>query len=313
MQADNNHVSLLVIAYNEEVGISECLTALVNLETNRSISIIVVDDGSTDATASIVESFAGNYPNVQLYRHERNRGRGAARLTALSLAGTGYVGFVDADIVVPRNWLSNLLRDLGDGAAISGLAVPDGDVAPLARIFGLHPRVVRGSAEIAGGNVLFAPGILDTVAFPTTKLGEDFRLAARLRSQGCVLRTSTSTVVEHREHKTYGQAFKWLFWSGVDASSLRREFGLLRLPDRIAQLFTASLVLVVAGPLLGLPLLAASPLLVIALAGVGHVATRFHYRPRPLAFLAAALANIPLIGAYLTGRVIGTLRRNESQ
>ena len=76
-------VSFLIPAYNEAATIGEVLERIDALDLDSQI--VVVDDGSTDATASIVEAFAAGRPHVELLR-QPNRGKGSAvRLAAMRI------------------------------------------------------------------------------------------------------------------------------------------------------------------------------------------------------------------------------------
>ncbi|MDQ6824959.1 MAG: glycosyltransferase [Candidatus Eremiobacteraeota bacterium] len=97
-------VSVVVPVYNAQDTLPECLGALLNQSLDRSeYEIIVVDDGSSDDSASI----AGNL-GVRLVK-QRNGGAGAARNTGSGAALGAWVAFTDADCVPSRGWLANLL------------------------------------------------------------------------------------------------------------------------------------------------------------------------------------------------------------
>src|SRR5262249_62112581 len=68
--------------------------------------VLVVDDGSSDATAAAVEAESVSRPHVRLVRHETNRGYGAALRTGFTAARCELVAFTDADCQF-------LLEDLG--------------------------------------------------------------------------------------------------------------------------------------------------------------------------------------------------------
>lgn len=92
-------LSLCLPAYNEQDCIIEtldaALAALAPLVT--SLEVIVVDDGSRDATGNRVQSVAARDPRVRLVSHERNRGYGAAVTSGLRAAGGDLVMFADSD------------------------------------------------------------------------------------------------------------------------------------------------------------------------------------------------------------------------
>jgi glycosyltransferase involved in cell wall biosynthesis len=225
-------VTVIVIAFNEERRLPDCLRALLAQETGLSYEVLVVDDGSHDSTPDVVRQFQERHPNVRSLRNDVNRGRGAARRLGQESSESPMIGFVDADIVVPSDWLDRCASALSRFDAVSGIALPDGDCAVLWRICVPALRRRPGSAEITGNNVLFSREALTRVAFaPDAQLGEDFRLAKTMVRDGLQLSTLGDLVVEHRESKTYVEAIRWMWRSGVDATALLFEFRVLRIPD----------------------------------------------------------------------------------
>jgi hypothetical protein len=92
-------LSLCMPCYNEQDVIGKVLagTCAVLPEFCDEFEIIVVDDGSADATSSVVERFAMKDNRVRLVRHEKNRGYGAAVATALRAAHGEWICFTDGD------------------------------------------------------------------------------------------------------------------------------------------------------------------------------------------------------------------------
>jgi GT2 family glycosyltransferase len=297
--------SIVVIAFNEAARIGRCLDALTRQDHTGEHEIIVVDDGSTDETAEIAARYA---PAVRVVRLAQNQGRGAARRAGVDAARGTAIGFVDADIVVGEDWLRRCLDTLPGRAAVGGIAVPDGDIAPLARITGATLRPIGGSMPITGNNVLFDGEILRRTGFDeTARLGEDFRLAARLLEEGHLLERVPGLEVAHHETKTYRKSLGWLHESGIDATTLLVEHRRVRTPDLA---WAGSVGALTAGVLLALRRgpywLLLGPL---ALLGVSVLHTVTRFRPRPVGrFLAALLLNIPLTASYLAGRTRGTAR-----
>lgn len=101
-------VSIIVPLYNREEKIARCLDSLLN-QTLINIEIIVVDDGSIDGGASVVEKYAEGDNRIRLIRQE-NQGQGAARNTGIKAAQGEYVGFVDSDDYVEINMYETLLN-----------------------------------------------------------------------------------------------------------------------------------------------------------------------------------------------------------
>ena len=79
-----------------------------------------------------------------MIEHPENLGRGAARRTGITAARGGLIAMVDADIVLPDNWLvhSRIAMETHDADAVGGVAVPDGDVTYVCNRFALRPRSV---------------------------------------------------------------------------------------------------------------------------------------------------------------------------
>jgi glycosyltransferase involved in cell wall biosynthesis len=301
--------SIVVIAFNEESTVTDCVSALLTQRTTLSIDVLVVDDGSTDRTRQLVLQIAERDPRVRLLELGRNRGRGAARSCGLEAVDAAMVGYVDADVIVPLDWLERCASALATHSAVSGIATPDGDCIVLARI--LHPttRVRRHTLAISGGNVLFEARVLREVGFEErARLGEDVRLARRMTTLGYSIATVPGLVAEHRETKSYPASVRWMWQNGVDAARLPFELRMVRVPD------VAWLGWIVV--LIGVTVLAALGSLSWAVA-VGslvgcttvvagaHMVSRFRLRPRTVRWLAAAALDVPLMTSYLAGRTVG--------
>jgi dolichol-phosphate hexosyltransferase len=89
-------LSILMCAFNEERTIIRAIHEVLGIDYPCEMELIVVDDGSTDATAKLVEQV--DDPRVILYRHDKNRGKGTALRSASSLASGTYILPFDADL-----------------------------------------------------------------------------------------------------------------------------------------------------------------------------------------------------------------------
>lgn len=89
-------VSVIVPVYNSEQELRDCLDSLVE-QTEKDIEIIVIDDGSTDNSPKIEAEYQKKYPNVKVYRNERNLGQSETRNRGIELAEGDYIAFLDSD------------------------------------------------------------------------------------------------------------------------------------------------------------------------------------------------------------------------
>ena len=96
-------VSVIMPAYNVEKYIGEAIQSVLN-QTYKNFELIIFDDGSTDKTWEIIQSF--NDSRIIAIRHQQNKGVAEARNTALKIAKGKWVALIDSDDV----WLSDRLE-----------------------------------------------------------------------------------------------------------------------------------------------------------------------------------------------------------
>lgn len=109
-------ISLIIPVYNVENFITRCL-ASVEKQTYKDFEVIIVNDGSTDSSAQIIDSFASQNPNFKVFTIE-NRGLGGARNYGIEKATGEYIIFLDSDDYIAENcierFVSSAERDDGD-------------------------------------------------------------------------------------------------------------------------------------------------------------------------------------------------------
>lgn len=103
----NPTVSVIIPAYNTQEYLSKAIHSALQ-QTMPSLEVIVVDDASTDNTLAIAQSISD--PRLQVLRHERNLGAGAARNTALAAAKGEWIAILDSDDWFAPNRLEKLLQ-----------------------------------------------------------------------------------------------------------------------------------------------------------------------------------------------------------
>jgi len=107
-------VSVVIPTYNEEQSIKDCLESLAK-QNFGDFEVIVVDDGSTDNTVTIIKSLITNHPSLITLLLQKHKGPGAARNLGVKEAGGEILVFVDADMTFDKNFLKNLIRPIDAG------------------------------------------------------------------------------------------------------------------------------------------------------------------------------------------------------
>lgn len=303
-------VSFVVIAYNEAKNIGRTLDAITALSglVPGEYEVVVVNDGSHDGTAAVVTGRAARNQAITLIDLPQNRGRGHARATGIAAARGDLVANVDADIVLPADWLIRAGAALDGHDAVGGIAVPDGDVAYVYRVAGLRPRVVHATTTVTGNNGLYRRTVFEFVGFDSSlREGEDVALNQAGPRLGLSFATVPGLLVEHNESKTLAGSLRWLFQSGMGATRQLLVYRQVRMPDLATGAFLASLA--AAAVLQGIadaPAGWAVPAAVLLAASTQHIRTRFEtpLTRLPNVSLAIGLDSAHLL-AYFAGRLAG--------
>ena len=114
-------ISIVIPAYNESARIGKALGEVVRVVQERAwqAEVLIVNDGSTDGTAAIVQAFAQLHPEVRLLNNPENRGKGfSVRHGVLNAVGE-IVMFTDADLSAPMEEAERLFDALHQGADIA--------------------------------------------------------------------------------------------------------------------------------------------------------------------------------------------------
>lgn len=103
-------ISIIVPVYNLEKYISSTLDSIFS-QTYENIEVIAVDDGSTDNSAEILDSFAKKEARLKVI-HKENGGVTQARLTGIEASTGEYIGFVDGDDIVEADMFERLVGNI---------------------------------------------------------------------------------------------------------------------------------------------------------------------------------------------------------
>lgn len=103
-------ISVIVPVYNVERYLCRCVDSILH-QTYRNLEVLLVDDGSTDASGAICDEYAAQEERVTAV-HQKNGGLSAARNAGLERAQGTYLCFVDSDDFLDSRMLETLCRDL---------------------------------------------------------------------------------------------------------------------------------------------------------------------------------------------------------
>lgn len=156
-------LSVVIPAYNEERRLPSTLDSVWTYlhGRGRSFEIIIVDDGSIDSTAQLVDDYAADHEGVRLISYHPNKGKGHAVRTGMLAAEGDMVLFNDADGSSPIEEVDRLearVRDGGSEVAIGSRAKPDESRVVKALAY----RKYIGNTFNVIVQSLLLPGIQDT-------------------------------------------------------------------------------------------------------------------------------------------------------
>jgi glycosyltransferase involved in cell wall biosynthesis len=221
-------LSIFFPAYNDSGTIASLV--ITALQTARRLTtdfeVIIVNDGSADATAQIADELARTYPEVKVVHHARNRGYGGALQSGFKAATRELVFYTDGDAQYDPSEMTRLWEALGDRIdLVNGYKISRSDP--------FH-RIVIGRIYHHTVRLLFGLQVRDVDC--------DFRLLRRSIFQQVLLEKNSGVIClemmkkiqdagfhiaevpVHHYHRAYGKSqffnFRRLFKTAVDVAGL---------------------------------------------------------------------------------------------
>lgn len=112
-------VSIIIAVYNTEEFLVECLDSVVN-QTYKNLEVILINDGSNDQSATILNEFASRDERVICIHSEVRKGVGAARNLGLDQATGEYVYFLDSDDFIALDTIGRMVENIGEYEMLTG-------------------------------------------------------------------------------------------------------------------------------------------------------------------------------------------------
>ena len=206
-------LTVIVPCYNVERYVDKCITSIVN-QTYSNLEILLIDDGSFDATRTICDAWQERDPRIRVI-HKQNEGLPCARKTGIENTTAEYVAFLDADDWIDLNMYSDLMGALlstNSDIAQCGLC----EVYEDGRMKYLGNEEKTGSIEVVGrvesvllilkdiwhswmGTKIYRKQLFDHIEFPKRRgFGEDY-------ISHYLFHHASQTVYLHRDYYFYLQ------------------------------------------------------------------------------------------------------------
>lgn len=185
-------VSVIIPLYNCDKYLKKCLESVLE-QDYKNLEIILVDDGSTDASGEICEYYASKDKRIRVL-HQSNQGQAVARNHALDVAMGDWVVFVDSDDYIKRNMISYMLEcaqrndaslvicstlfDNGNDLYESGFRYLQETCFTKEEV--LREYFTHGRIQTAPWGKLYKKKLFDKIRFPEWRAREDYAIMHEL-------------------------------------------------------------------------------------------------------------------------------------
>ncbi len=211
-------VSVIIPAWNEEVGILTTINSLLK-SSYKNMEIVVVNDGSTDDSDTLIKRFIKSYQRKKrktpvkngidmIYRYKENGGKGEALNTGILLASGEIIMSIDADCMLLQDTIANFVKYFADpsvSAAVGNVKIGNtrsllGTIQALEFLFSFYFKkadslfntiYIIGGAAGAFRRSVFA----DIGLYSTKNITEDIDLSVRIQDHGLKIVYAADAIV----------------------------------------------------------------------------------------------------------------------
>ncbi len=202
-------LSIVIPCYNEEEGIPHLAKKLepviTTLQQNYVIELILVDDGSTDNTPTLLQRHFGTIPYALILTHEHNKNLGAALRTGFSHANGDFIAALDSDCTYSPELLISMMNLMDDHTQIVTVSPyhPRGSVenVPVYRIFlskGVsfaYRFLLRSGIYTHGAMVrVYRKKVLDSIHFTSDNFLSVTEIMVKACLQGYIVKELPATL-----------------------------------------------------------------------------------------------------------------------
>ena len=231
MDSDNTAspgLSVFFPAYNDAGTIASVVIRAVQAASRLTpdFEVIIVDDGSQDATGTIADELARTYPQVRVIHHGRNRGYGGALRTGFAAATKPLIAYTDGDAQYDPSEFELLWHRLTDDADfVNGYKISRSDPLHRVVIGRIYHHIVKSLFRLRVRDVDCDFRLMRREVFDRVKLERDtgvicLEMMRKVQDAGFRI----VEVPVHHYHRSHGKSqffnFRRVFWTGVDVMKL---------------------------------------------------------------------------------------------
>jgi glycosyltransferase involved in cell wall biosynthesis len=221
-------LSFFFPAYNDAGTIASLVIQAIRVagKLTDDFEVLVVNDGSQDATGAIAEELMRTYPQVRVIHHARNRGYGGALRTGFSAATKPLIAYTDGDAQYDPSELEGLWHQLTPEVDIvTGYKISRSDPLHRVVIGRIYHHVVRLMFRLRVRDVDCDFRLMRREIFDRIRLERDtgvicLEMMRKIQDAGC----RVVEVPVHHYHRTHGRSqffnFRRVFWTGIDVLKL---------------------------------------------------------------------------------------------
>lgn len=208
-------ISVIIPVYNVEKYLSKCVDSIIN-QTYTELEIILIDDGSTDSSGKICDSYCNLDKRIKVV-HQNNRGLSYARNIGIELATGKYISFIDSDDWIENNMFEKLynLADLYDADIVQGDYIRVFNELDNKKIHIKEEFNILNSEEmllnlynkevmiknIVVWNKLYKAKLFETLRFPVGKIHEDEAIIYKLYNSSNIIIDSNMVIYYYRQRQ----------------------------------------------------------------------------------------------------------------
>lgn len=229
-------VSVIVPVYNVEKYLKKCIDSLL-IQTYEDIEIILIDDGSTDSSGEICDSYSKKDSRIKVI-HKKNGGLSDARNKGLDLASGQWVTFVDSDDYVTKNYVERLLSLLIANNADISIATytyitekkyknrETGELAVMTPEIAIKRLLMDDGFDMGAWAKMYRTEYFNKVRFPKGKLFEDSLVTCQIIAQSNKVAFESKSVYFYVNRRD----------SITNAKFTKRKLDLLEMTDKAAKI-----------------------------------------------------------------------------